>query len=83
MPLIEDFIQLKKELKLAGFKGDIESSYAERIVASTDNSIYQLTPEAILYPQELDDINRVVSSVIKHRQKCFSLCARGGGTGTN
>ena len=83
MPLIEDFIQLKKELKLAGFKGDIESSYAERIVASTDNSIYQLTPEAILYPQELDDINRVVSSVIKHRQKGFSLCARGGGTGTN
>jgi len=83
MPSIDDITQFIKSLKQAGFTGDIESSYAERIVASTDNSIYQLTPKAILYPHELDDINRAVSSVYKHRQKGFSLCARGGGTGTN
>ncbi len=83
MPSKEDFILLEKELRQTGFKGDIESSHAERIVASTDNSIYQLKPEAILYPRELDDINRAVSCVYKHRKKGFSLCARGGGTGTN
>lgn len=71
------------DLKLQGFEGDIESSYAERIVAATDNSIYQVTPLAIFYPRVTQDINRVMSCVVKHRHEGFTLCARGGGTGTN
>lgn len=71
------------ELKQLGFEGDIESSYAERVVAATDNSIYQLMPLAILYPRVKKDINRAMSCVYRHRHEGFSLCARGGGTGTN
>ncbi|MCK4707877.1 MAG: FAD-binding oxidoreductase [Gammaproteobacteria bacterium] len=83
MPSKKQLTSFLTELELAGFQGDIESSYAERIVAATDNSIYQLKPEAILYPRELDDINRIMSCVNKHQQAGFSVCARGGGTGTN
>ncbi len=83
MPSSEALSLFINDLKLTGFKGDIESSYPECVIASTDNSIYQLIPQAILYPLEPDDINRVMSCVLKHRKAAFTLCARGGGTGTN
>lgn len=78
-----DLEKLFDSLRSNHFKGDIESDLATRIVASTDNSIYQLLPQAILYPKELEDINRVMSSVHKMRGRHFNLCVRGGGTGTN
>ncbi len=83
MPSSEALSLLIKDLELSGFEGDIESSYAERIVAATDNSIYQLMPLGIIYPRVEEDINRVMRVIYKHRQAGFSICARGGGTGTN
>lgn len=83
MPSSDSLSLLIQDLEKTGFSGDIESSYAERIVASTDNSIYQLTPQAIFYPAVVEDINRVMRIVCKHRQAGYSLGARGGGTGTN
>jgi FAD/FMN-containing dehydrogenase/Fe-S oxidoreductase len=70
-------------VKASGFGGDIETDYAARIVASTDNSIYQLPPLAIFYPATGDDINRVMRCVHAQRKDGFSITARGGGTGTN
>ncbi|MCZ6578586.1 MAG: FAD-binding and (Fe-S)-binding domain-containing protein [Gammaproteobacteria bacterium] len=67
----------------SGFKGDCETTYGARIVASTDNSIYQVIPEAILYPANADDINFIVASVARQPQKSISITPRGGGTGTN
>ncbi|HMW49953.1 MAG TPA: hypothetical protein PKC70_16765, partial [Cellvibrionaceae bacterium] len=37
-------------LAALGFKGDIHSDYASRTVLATDNSIYQVLPQAVLYP---------------------------------
>lgn len=37
------------ELRLRGFEGDIGGSHAERTVFATDNSVYQLAPQAILF----------------------------------
>ena len=71
------------QLKAQGFSGDIETSYAERVVAATDNSIYQLMPQAILYPRQQNDIAIAARTVFEHRDSGYSLCARGGGTGTN
>lgn len=65
------------------FKGDIEDSYGARIVASTDNSVYQVIPEAIIYPRVADDINIIVTLLSDFKTSGFSIVARGGGTGTN
>lgn len=77
---IEDYL---KQLKDSGFQGDIEDSYGARIVASTDNSVYQVIPEAILYPRVADDINFIVSVLANNLDSDLSIVARGGGTGTN
>ena len=75
--------QLIHNLKQEGFQGEIEVDYAERIVAATDNSIYQVVPQAILYPRVEEDINRAMTCVYAHRHHGFNLCARGAATGTN
>ena len=40
------------ELRARGFAGDLSSTYADRTVLATDNSIYQLWPQAIAFPRE-------------------------------
>lgn len=75
--------QLITRLQENGFEGDIEYDYAQRIVAATDNSIYQVTPQAILYPNVEEDINRAMRCVHEQRHDRFTLCARGAATGTN
>ncbi len=67
-------------LDAAGFTGDIETSPGARVVAATDNSIYQLPPEAIVYPRSGDDLSRIARAASRAG---MPLCARGGGTGTN
>lgn len=83
MPDAADLQTLTHALTKGGFQGDIETDYAQRVVASTDNSIYQLLPQAIIYPRVEDDINLVMRCIADNRSAGFSLCARGGGTGTN
>jgi FAD/FMN-containing dehydrogenase/Fe-S oxidoreductase len=70
-------------LRQSGFKGDCETAYGARIVAATDNSIYQVIPEAILYPANAEDINAIVTSVAQQPDNAISITPRGGGTGTN
>ena len=72
-----------ERLKQSGYAGDIETSYGARIVAATDNSIYQVLPEAILYPAQALDINRVIEAVADQSEANISITARGAGTGTN
>ncbi len=83
MPTVAELQTLIEDLKHRGFKGEIETDYASRLVASTDNSIYQLTPQAIFYPRTEEDINLVTGCVFRQRAAGFSISARGAGTGTN
>ncbi len=83
MPSVTELQALIKDLKRSGFQGDIETDYATRVVASTDNSIYQLTPLAIFYPRGEQDINQLLSCVNQNRAAGFTITARGAGTGTN
>ena len=39
-----------------GFSGDIRSDYATRLVAATDNSVYQLVPVAVIFPKNEADV---------------------------
>src|SRR5450830_1901530 len=70
-------------LNASGYRGDIASDIATRAVFATDNSIYQLTPAAVLYPREGDDLNRIVRLAASAESGPIALAPRGGGTGTN
>lgn len=65
------------------FKGDIDSSEAGCQVYSTDNSIYQLIPQAVIYPKDIEDIQQILSLLILDKYREVVITARGGGTGTN
>lgn len=70
-------------LKGARFKGEIEASEASRLVHAVDNSIYELKPEAILYPRDHEDVAKVTALLAQEAHKNINITAKGGGTGTN
>jgi len=65
------------------FQGDIDSSDAGKQIFSTDNSIYQLKPEAILFPKNIEDLQLIMQISNLDQFKELIITARGGGTGTN
>ncbi|MGB2129866.1 MAG: D-2-hydroxyglutarate dehydrogenase YdiJ [Marinobacterium sp.] len=75
-----DFIET---LKQQGFKGDLNPDYANRTVLATDNSIYQVLPQGVLYPKSIDDLVLIATLSHQSRFQSVVLSARGGGTGTN
>jgi FAD/FMN-containing dehydrogenase/Fe-S oxidoreductase len=78
--LTQDFLS---ELRLRGFEGDIAHSHADRTVFATDNSIYQVAPQAIVFPRDETDVVRVARLAGEPRFSAVKLAPRGGGTGTN
>lgn len=67
-------------LRAQGYRGDLAADPGTRAVFSTDNSIYELSPHAVLFPKEPDDLNRILRAAQAAR---MPIAARGGGTGTN
>ena len=73
-----------EELRQSKFSGKINQDYATRVVTSTDNSIYQVLPQAVVSPKNISDIQTVMSIADKKQfRKNIKITARGGGTGTN
>jgi FAD/FMN-containing dehydrogenase/Fe-S oxidoreductase len=70
-------------LRPQGFTGDIEAGQASRVVASTDNSVYQLLPQAVIFPRDAADVSRALRLAAEPAFRGVSLTPRGGGTGTN
>ncbi len=54
--LIQRVLTFLETLKEQGFTGDTATSYADRLSLSTDNSIYQLLPDAVLFPRSTADV---------------------------
>jgi FAD/FMN-containing dehydrogenase/Fe-S oxidoreductase len=71
------------ELRARGFAGDLTVTEADRTVLATDNSIYQITPQAIAFPRGLDDLVRIATLLAEERFGAVRIAPRGGGTGTN
>jgi (R)-2-hydroxyglutarate dehydrogenase len=71
------------ELRLRGFEGELAPGYGDRVVSATDNSIYQLLPELLVFPRTTDDLVRVARAAAEPRFKDIVFAPRGGGTGTN
>ncbi len=51
--LVLDFLQA---LEQQGFTGDTATNYADRLTMATDNSIYQLLPDAVVFPRSTADV---------------------------
>ncbi|MFV0547734.1 MAG: FAD-binding and (Fe-S)-binding domain-containing protein [Limnobaculum xujianqingii] len=70
-------------LKQAGFSGDIATQYADRLSMSTDNSIYQMLPQAIVFPRSTADVLLITRTGQQANFSSIKFTPRGGGTGTN
>ena len=72
------------KLRQSSFAGDIQHDYGTRLITSTDNSIYQVLPQAVVFPKNLADIQALLQLTAQHKFcQCIKITARGGGTGTN
>jgi FAD/FMN-containing dehydrogenase/Fe-S oxidoreductase len=67
----------------AGFTGECESGLGHRMLQSTDNSIYQIVPDAVVYPRGTEDLQILARVVSQPEFTQIVLRPRGGGTGTN
>ncbi|MDJ0582903.1 FAD-binding and (Fe-S)-binding domain-containing protein [Crocosphaera sp.] len=72
-----------RSLKKTSFSGDIKGDLANRLIASTDNSIYQILPQAVVFPRTTQDIREIFQLANKTEFKSVTFSPRGGGTGTN
>ncbi|WP_027966328.1 D-2-hydroxyglutarate dehydrogenase YdiJ [Halomonas halocynthiae] len=77
------YLRFLTALKDTGFKGEIASALADRTVLATDNSIYQRLPQAVVYPRDANDLERLARLAGHDEFSDIVLAPRGGGTGTN
>ena len=75
-----DFIDAVRQ---AGFRGDIATDYAARLSCATDNSVYQILPQAVLFPRDTADVQLVTTLLDNPLFRGVTVTPRGGGTGTN
>ncbi|HFF3663551.1 hypothetical protein [Legionella pneumophila] len=59
--------------KIPGFHGEIDEALSSRIVLSTDNSVYQILPEAIIFPKTENDVSHIfkLASSEQFRENCY------------
>ncbi|WP_293798034.1 FAD-binding and (Fe-S)-binding domain-containing protein [uncultured Pantoea sp.] len=81
--LVQLVLTFLQSLKEQGFTGDTATSYADRLSLSTDNSIYQLLPDAALFPRSTADVALIARLAGETRFTSLVFTPRGGGTGTN
>ena len=77
---IADFLS---SLKKTSFSGDIKGDLANPLIASTDNSIYQILPQGVVFPRTTQDVREIFKLAHKTEFKSLTFSPRGGGTGTN
>lgn len=78
--LVQDYLDA---LKQSGFSGDVATRYADRLTMATDNSIYQLLPQAIVFPRSTADVVLIARTGHLPQFSQLKFTPRGGGTGTN
>ncbi len=81
--LAQPVLNFLDALKQRGFTGDTATSYADRLTMSTDNSIYQLLPDAVVFPRSTADVALLAQLSSQEPYRELTFTPRGGGTGTN
>jgi len=70
-------------LAKTSFSGDIRADFASRLILSTDNSIYQILPQAAVFPRTEQDLVQIFRLAEQEPFQAVTFSPRGGGTGTN
>lgn len=65
------------------FDGEISTSLSDRVVTSTDNSIFEIRPAGVIACRHEKDIVAVLQLMAEDRFHSVTLVPRGGGTSTN
>ncbi|KHN50604.1 D-2-hydroxyglutarate dehydrogenase YdiJ [Pectobacterium fontis] len=81
--LVQPVLNFLEALKKNGFTGDTATNYADRLTMATDNSIYQLLPDAVVFPRSTADVAILSRLAGEARFSALTFTPRGGGTGTN
>ncbi len=82
-PIQQRYLHFIDTLKTYGFAGDLCPDYANRTVLATDNSLYQILPQGVIYPKNIDDLVTLTELSNMTQFHDIVLSPRGGGTGTN
>lgn len=82
-PIQALYLNFINALRERGFGGDLNPDYANRTVLATDNSIYQVLPQGVLYPRTTSDLVMIAKLAQESKYQSIVLSPRGGGTGTN
>ncbi|MBI2379258.1 MAG: FAD-binding oxidoreductase [Gammaproteobacteria bacterium] len=82
-PLTQNYLDFLEALRASAFAGDISSDYASRLAVATDNSVYQVLPQAVVFPKSEADIQALFRLAGEARFAGIRFSPRGGGTGTN
>ena len=71
------------DLKNSGFSGDIATDESVAITYATDNSIYELKPDGVIFPKNQNDVALIFKLLRLEKYRPIKITARGGGTSTN
>lgn len=78
-----EILDLLRALERTAFDGEVRTDAASRLVAATDNSVYQLLPAAVVFPRSTADVSALLALGSEARFRHIPMSPRGGGTGTN
>ena len=74
-------------LKILGdsgdFHGEIDEALSSRLLGATDNSVYQVLPQAVIFPRSQHDVTAIFKLAARDEYRGVTFSPRGGGTGTN
>ncbi len=82
-PTQQHYLEFLAQLQQQGFAGELAPQYAQRTALATDNSIYQILPQAAVYPKHQQDLQLIARLLALPQWHDIRVSARGGGTGTN
>ena len=72
-----------ERLHTSQFSGDIETSIAARLSVATDNSVYEMLPQVVVFPKSPNDVVALMQTLNTQESNEIQIVPRGGGTGTN
>jgi FAD/FMN-containing dehydrogenase/Fe-S oxidoreductase len=70
-------------LQKTAFSGEVRCDYASRLAVATDNSIYQMIPQAVIFPKNTADIAFALTLGAEERFQKIKFSPRGGGVAAN
>ena len=81
--LLPGYAAYLEALRDTGFEGEIQIDYGTRLITATDNSVYQILPQAVAFPKHSEDVQRALGLLATPAFSAIKVSPRGGGTGTN